>query len=514
MFQLNKKTVIFLCSFSVVLVLITVGAIFYTNSHDTSDSSQIIIEGGEKDNSKEKVRLTNDGVKGIQLSDTYKINDLKIFEIKYNPSENSKNNIVYFSISGLNDETIENKINEEIKNKVFSLYDEEKKNNRSADNINIIATCYGNFSDVLSIQIYGFVSNNGNYKNYYDGLNYRLDTGDKIKLKDLFTYNTGIKNIISECAYKSFAWNYQTDNIENTNMDSIDYSGIEEEVYKFVKYYSNNSDIKFFFDEKDIYIVNNDKTCKIHMLDYSDNIAIYNRFVSGESLYKNDYYKLENIPVLIKIYNGKYGMYYEDDNCVVSMYLWDSEYTEYYKDIMLERIDEIKKEASSSGNGIYFESYITKSGEENDIINMSENYMKYSASKNDYKKYVYDKVLETKRSEFSELQFATYVIDERRVTREIGMIKKTFDKNSKKEIVEEENNEPKVEEQTRVENENTNNQNTTNNDNNGVVVDNNTINTNTDNNNNKNADNNTTNDNTHTSGNNTTNSVDTIITIE
>ena len=297
-------------------------------------------------------------------------------------------------------------------------------------------------------------------------------------------------------------------------MDSIDYSGIEEEVYKFVKYYSNNSDIKFFFDEKDIYIVNNDKTCKIHMLDYSDNIAIYNRFVSGESLYKNDYYKLENIPVLIKIYNGKYGMYYEDDNCVVSMYLWDSEYTEYYKDIMLERIDEIKKEASSSGNGIYFESYITKSGEENDIINMSENYMKYSASKNDYKKYVYDKVLETKRSEFSELQFATYVIDERRVTREIGMIKKTFDKNSKKEIVEEENNEPKVEEQTRVENENTNNQNTTNNDNNGVVVDNNTINTNTDNNNNKNADNNTTNDNTHTSGNNTTNSVDTIITIE
>ena len=122
MFQLTKKTIIFLVVFSCIIVGITIGAIIYTNTHDTSSSSQVIIEGGQSGKTEVKTQLTDDGVPAVTLSDRYTVNDLKISNHNYSPSDDSKVSIQYCQISGLNNESIENSINNEIKDNVFNMY--------------------------------------------------------------------------------------------------------------------------------------------------------------------------------------------------------------------------------------------------------------------------------------------------------------------------------------------------------------------------------------------------------
>lgn len=483
MFQLNKRTIVFLAVFSVILLAITICAIIYTNTHDTSDFSQIIIEESNKTEDETKNKLVDDGVGGLNLSDKYNVNDLEITNIEYESSENSKLNIRYCQISGLNNEVVEEKINNEIKNIVFNIYTQFEINDASIKDINVYANCIANFSDVLSIEISKFiVYTNNDTKNVYDGLNYKLDTGDKISFNDLFTYNTGKKNIISEVAYKQLAWNYYYGDSDGIcNMDRIDYSELEEDVYRILNNYSSDENLKFYFSEKYISLIVNNIVIDIPMSNYYENIAIYNRFKSDENLYKENYYQLENIPVLMKVYNGNFSLYYEDDYCTVIMRVdnfSDNDIIEKYKQEIYSKIDEIKKEAEETGKGIYYEGILSTSDKDNEV-EIYEQYHKYSSSKENYKKYVSDKIIEEERnSKENDAAWLPYDLDERYVTIEENyVLKKKYDKNTKKEIndddgLEETENESDVEEYN-TENNNTNeivnNSNVENNITNGVT---------------------------------------------
>ena len=519
MFQLSKRTIIFLVLFSVILLGITIGAIIYSNSHNVSDSSEVVIEGEISKKTKSKESLIDDGVKGIKLDDKYNVNDLKITETTYNPSENSEFNIIYCQISGLKDESVQNKINQEIKDKVFDSYDNLKNSRSNINQIVIRATCVASFSDVLSIEVNSFI-NYGDKKieSSWDGLNYRLDTGEKIKFKDLFTYNTGIKNILTSELYKNMAWGYSSYTSEGEvydfehDMNKIDYQDLEEKVYNFVYEYTKNDNSKFSFTENTINLTNGENIYNISMYDYYENIAIYNRFVSSESLYKNDIYELNNIPVLTDVYSpGHYSMYYQDDNCNVFFETWDDKDYGFYKFEILEIIDQIKKECADQGKSIYYEASISYN-EKEDKIEVGRQEYKYSSDKKNYKDYVYDIINDQKRKGSWNAVNHYYEVDERYVTKETNYTKSYYDKEKKERIDQEEkktesnNNEHnKVENNidNTIDNNHTSGVNSNNADNNDTTV----VNVNSNSSNTTNTTNNT-----NTTGQDSV--VDTIITIE
>ena len=432
MFQLNKRTIVFLVLFSIILIGITIGAIFYTNSHNVSDSSEVVIEG--KTSSTKAVKtLIDDGVKGINLSDRYDVNDLKISDTEYIPSENSEYRIRYCQISGLKDESVQNKINQEIKDTVFNIYDDLKKSKNNIKRINVDAFCFANFADVLSITINSYMNFGDNeYTNLVDGLNYRLDTGEKIKFTDLFTYNTGIKNIMISEIYKDMAWSYNNGNYEeDTDMDKVDYQDIEERVYSFINDYLRSDNPKFSFTENNIYIYKDNQNYSISMYDYYENIAIYNRFVS-------DIYELNKIPVLTSVYIPKsYSCYYEDDSCTILFQSRDGKEYDFYKFDILETIEAIKKECSNDGKGIYYEAYL--SIRENDgKIEVSRDSSKYISNKSDYKKYVFDVIIEQKRKKLLDAVNHYYTVDENYVKTENDYSKTYYNPENKEKIIEEE----------------------------------------------------------------------------
>ncbi len=517
MFQLSKKTIIFLVVFSVILLGITIGAIIYTNTHDSQDTSQVIIESKSSSNEVEGEKLVDDGINGINLDDRYNVNDLEVKSINYNSSENSKLAIDYVQIFGLNNESIQDKINNEIKDTVFKMYTDKELKDASIKKITINTFCDANFSDVLSISFSKFIEYGNDTKFSYDGLNYRLDTGDKINFSDLFTYNAAKKNIIAEAAYKQFAWNYEGEGSDGLyNMERINYSELEDDVYNFIYKYSLEENPKFSFSEKQIFLYVNDIRLMIPMYDCYEDIAIYNRFKSEENLYKEDIFELEELPVLMYFYNRNYGVYYEDDNCTIDIKVAmgiEGDMLEECKKVIKERLESIKKEASQSDRGIYYISFLS-SFENNDSNNveLQESYVKYSCTKSNYKKYISDVIKKQAMESLDEdpkltLQF--YILDDRYVKADSDYIKlKVFDKETGKEKVEENHEEQPIEENNEIieNNEENDNYNTVGN----TVVDDDNINNSTNNNNN-------TNDVTNgiTSGTDTNNTTfDTVVTVD
>ena len=132
-------------------------------------------------------------------------------------------------------------------------------------------------------------------------------------------------------------------------MNKIDYSEIEDDVYKIILDYSKNENNKFYFSELDIFLIVDDKIIDIPMKDYSESIAIYNRFKSNEYLYKKDIYKLDDIPVMQKVASiGNYALYYEDEYCTVAVRLQsvlDDKLIEICKSQIEKKVEELKKES-------------------------------------------------------------------------------------------------------------------------------------------------------------------------
>lgn len=292
-----KQILCFLAIFTIICVIVTVVCIFNAkNSKKKTDNL-----GASNSNSKTDIEK-------IVLDKKYFTNGIETKEVK-----SKEGNVVerydgetediyeyeisYEQISGLKNTNIQDKINRDIENEVKKLKNLLEENPQF-ERIAISAYISANFSDVLSVAIdYSLIKSadlmlneEGDYKIGFSGLNYRLDTGEKIKFNDLFFETSNIKKIINNSAYEAYAWQYAMDGETDFEMDldNTNYGNIENQVFKILAEYNKNPDINFYFTPKSIYVIIKDFRFEIDMKKYKEDIAIYNIYVSNGLLYLDD----------------------------------------------------------------------------------------------------------------------------------------------------------------------------------------------------------------------------------
>ena len=327
MFHLGKKTWIFIICFAVVSIAVTTSAILYSrakNNTKISNSSNI--------NSSEKTKnVTPDGLEIKSLNDTYDLNDILITNQKYNYGKSIKkeNNTTYYvwngnyiKISGLKNKTIEDSINNKIKETSMNLVVKEATP-KDEYGYKIDCICNSNFSNVLSITFYNSYYKY-NDKSYITSLNFNLTTGEEIKFSDLFTNTASLKHIIVQSAYTNIAMeNAYSENATKSesetkststnqltygvDMSGIDYSNIEEKMFEIINDYYSGSEIMFYFTPKSIIFRIDEVTISIKMQDFYQDIAIYNRYASNTSIYDGTYNAEKNVVVFINRTNCYYS---------------------------------------------------------------------------------------------------------------------------------------------------------------------------------------------------------------
>ena len=330
MSELNKeekkpfkvKVWVLILIYFIIAASVTTGLIIFKNSNkaeSTKEANDVLIEN---DTYKRKEL---EAVRKITLKDKYARNNIELKTVEeeigeeYNRYDynddgiydeiSNRISIDYLQIDGLINSYVEKKINDKILNKVEELKKEYIKDEHKGK-INISVNSYSpGYANVLSIDVCAeaydatgeeYYTHEKLLKNEVSGLNIRLDTGEEIVFEELFTKDTDINFIIAQSAYENIvrSMKYVEPDDEDVyswdfDMDSLDYGLIENDVIRYVNKFNRNlSDLKFTFTERMIviYFQTNDNDYGIEyftidMYDFVDNIAIYTRFLTDESLY-------------------------------------------------------------------------------------------------------------------------------------------------------------------------------------------------------------------------------------
>lgn len=237
--------------------------------------------------------------------------------------------VYYKTISGLKNKDIETIVNNKIKDKINIL-----KNDLDSDKSlsNVIVS---NFENTISI---GFCYNEKNEysdTDYYDcypyeaidSLNIDLTTGNEIKITDVLNSKKALKEKIVEKSYEDFVKNigFVYGGVPSKN-DEPDYSSIEDQMLQIINKY-NKDDYIFIYDPisitlmfKDVDIINTEvcfdeiEGCRkttvgdedykediyikdihekqyvlyLELFDLLDNITIYNKFKTVDSIYEKE----------------------------------------------------------------------------------------------------------------------------------------------------------------------------------------------------------------------------------
>ena len=297
-----NKTLWFLVIFAILCVIATIICIFTTlNSRKNGETSLLEsltnkVESAEKMSLGDKAWTNGLEIENIELKEE-PIIDPNMIIMESEPDY--KYEINYEKISGLRNKEIQDKINNEIEEYVLSLKTKLDEHSE-CDQIYITASVVANFSDVLSVNIYYSLLDNedrsGDNNVYVNtGLNYRLDTGEKLKFEDLFRKDASIKQVLSSALYKAFAWQhaYSEDVDMTNNFNKTDYGYIENQTFKALAEYNKNPDIDFYFYPNMIYGIIRDFQFPIDMSKFSNSIAIYTKYVSDDKLYESSSLKKE-----------------------------------------------------------------------------------------------------------------------------------------------------------------------------------------------------------------------------
>lgn len=299
-----KKTFFMLLTFSVICAAVTFACIYNTITLRKENLQNISVKQ-ELQNTiiTEDKEVREDAFEKIKLTDKYSNNGITTEDrnisygdiiYQYESNIRRKLEIDYFQISGLKNKSIQDKINKEIENTVLSLRNDDELNNSNVRSISVSAYLSANFSDVISVVITKFVNEvNGEgieeYKYSYETLNYSLKDGKKIEFKNLFTQDAPIKNIITQSIYDSLAWDYaNNEGLLDADMDNLDYSGIEDDIFKFLVKYNKNPNLKFYFNQNTINFIDEANIHEVEMEKFYESIAIYNRYKSSENLYEDE----------------------------------------------------------------------------------------------------------------------------------------------------------------------------------------------------------------------------------
>lgn len=299
-----KKLIMFLISFIVVAVAITAVLITINKNNNINSSSTNYTSGEKNNNGYEKII-------GTKKNQKFNQNDLEIIR------ENAKYDVLEYQtirISGLKNKEIENKINKELED----IEDDFRKKVIAApgENGNMYLSSFVtvNFSNILSITFYGSKadSNYRNEVNIHKYLNYDLTTGNKIKMEDLFLPGTDIDMYAQNVIYKNELHEKFSEKDIFFNQDywqsgELQYVLDEIDEADFMKKYNlyKNSDKDFYIAENGIDIKYsediNSRDVYIPYKDCLDDLIVYTKFLTKESIFEKDNIGLKDLYVCSSI---------------------------------------------------------------------------------------------------------------------------------------------------------------------------------------------------------------------
>jgi len=199
-------------------------------------------------------------------------------------------------IEGLTDKEIQNKINDDMQKRI-------KEVGEGIPNLNFIEYYVdSNFANVISISL--FYGSDDEYGQVY--LNYNLINGEKLTFEELFYEDTDTLEIVRNAFYEALILYQMSGNIS------------ENEYYKIVKSFTEAEDKQFAFTPSKIYLYYKDTTASVKMLDIADEISIYSRYLTEESLYEDDDIGKKDIMTGVSIPYEAFSLFefgYLHDNC-------------------------------------------------------------------------------------------------------------------------------------------------------------------------------------------------------
>ena len=352
MFKSTKDRLIFVTIFSLICIIATALLIMYKKidiESEQDENEQIgsnIIASTKNTYYYEK--------KVIDLKGKYNQNDLEIIGKQ---ASQDKIEFSYFQIEGLKNKTIQDKINKEIENITFNAY-KEKINIENVNNLSVSTSCTANYGNILSLNVYcwgrtkeSIEGQNTDIIDIEKGINFDLNTGNKIEFEDFFTPNAPMEDIIRKCAYNSILRDKAELSLSQ-EMVVNNYGNIEEDIAMVMEASKRNKIDQFYCTTSDIIVMINDVSIDIPMIDWADYIVIYNVFLSDESLFENDdigYNNLYTLTTRQKDSYYYYTNYQNESNYFIDIFFeWQEDNaSEFEKQLVASKIKEIEEEISN-----------------------------------------------------------------------------------------------------------------------------------------------------------------------
>lgn len=343
MFKTIKGKSIFVIIFSIVCIIATSIIVMYKRI-DIKDDNEEEISDNEK--TEDTVSVEE---KGIDLKGKYNQNDLKITEKR---ATKERVEITYFQIEGLKNQEIQNKINKEIEIEALNGYKEyidlDKVVNAS---ISLYETA--NFSNILSLSAYSWGKtddDSDNVINVQKGITYDLNTGNRIKLEDLFTANAPMTEILRKSAYYGLVTNRAEMNLSG-DLQVNDYGDIEEDISDFIEQYQKGKITDFYCTPSAIMIMYDETYITISFKEWAQYITIYNKYLSKESLYKTDNIGYKNLYTLTNRNLSSFYYYTNHQNeknyLIEVSVLWNEDNSsDFEKTLISNKIKDIEREIS------------------------------------------------------------------------------------------------------------------------------------------------------------------------
>ncbi len=436
-----KKLVVLLSSFIVIAVMITTALIMTNKAGSFTD-----VSSGE-----EKNKSNHERVIGTKKNQKYNQNDLKII---YQDTNYEGLEYKTLRINGLKNKEIENKINKELE----EIEDEIRKKLVSAsgeqENAYLSSNVNANYSNILSVTFYGSKSDSKYVPqiNIEKFLNYDLTTGNKIKLEDLFLPGTDIdlyaqNDIYKQKLHDSFSKKNIFFNPDYWQSGELQYVLDEVDEIDFIKQYN-----KYKNSKKDFYLTTtgigisyskdgNYGDVYIKYMDCLDNLVVYTKFLTKESIFERDDIGLKDLYVCSSVVDQNDQSVYLIKDLATNLRIdarinvWTSEgynELEFFKNTLaklkaelIEKKEEYIKIANENKDKYYFvgivydinryypKTLLSSYGEEKDIEEdkfiVYEQERTYSVSMQDFSNWFEDKLIQNYTGNRYTLDYQLYI---------------------------------------------------------------------------------------------------------
>lgn len=340
MFKTTKAKVIFVIIFCIICIIITSGLILYKNIEIEQDAiNDIKIENED---------ISKKDIKGIDLKGTYNQNDLSITEKKI---AKEKVEISYCKIYGLKNKIVQDNINKELESIALNFYKEKVKDLDEVISVSVNMSNIGNFANTISFDISYVAKIDDDGDGFYKdskGINYNLITGERISIDKMFTSDCPIADILRKSAYYSLIQKNLEKNLSG-NFIVTDYGDIENDIAIFINQYKNDKIKGYYYSPKYIYIYyGEDDIITIDMEKYSDYIAIYNRYLTDESIFETNNVGLKNLYTLSERTKNdfRYTNYEKGSNYFIDINIdnIDGKGNKFSQELLQNKIKEIEDE--------------------------------------------------------------------------------------------------------------------------------------------------------------------------